>query len=183
MATPGPVVKKLLRTAGSQLGGYLDKALKMGGDVGSAVATQGLNLGIQAFAPKMAGVPNKDRSKFLRTDARSFIPQAGRLVGQGATIGAAFALGNLADQQSSNTQPMQGGMDDFLQAQALQNQKFMHEMALIQNRQESRTPGAQYGGSLYDMARAEKEITDAGEITNREVLGVARSIYGTGFRA
>ena len=78
---------------------------------------------------------------------------------------------------------MEGGMEDFLQSQALQNQKFMHEMALIQNRAESRTPGAQFGGSLYDMARAEKELTDAGEITNREVLGVARSIYGTGFRA
>ena len=182
MAT-GPVVKKLLRTAGSQLGGYLDKALKMGGDVGQAVATEGLNLGIQTFAPKMAGMANKDRSKFLRTDSRSFVPQAGRLIGQGATIGAAFALGSLADQQSNNTQPMTGGMDDFLQAQALQNQKFMHEMALIQNRAESRTPGAQFGGSLYDMARAEKELTDAGEITNREVLGVARSIYGTGFRA
>ena len=182
MAT-GPVVKKLLRTAGSQLGGYLDKALKMGGDVGQAVATEGLNLGIQAFAPKMAGMANKDRSKFLRTSPQSFVPQAGRLIGQGATIGAAFALGNLADQQSDNTQPMTGGMEDFLQSQALQNQKFMHEMALIQNRAESRTPGAQFGGSLYDMARAGKELTDAGEITNREVLGVARSIYGTGFRA
>ena len=182
MAT-GPVVKKLLRTAGSQLGGYLDKALKMGGDVGQAVATEGLNLGIQTFAPKMAGMANKDRSKFLRTSPQSFVPQAGRLIGQGATIGAAFALGNLADQQSDNTQPMTGGMEDFLQSQALQNQKFMHEMALIQNRAESRTPGAQFGGSLYDMARAEKELTDAGEITNREVLGVARSIYGTGFRA
>jgi hypothetical protein len=182
MAT-GPVVKKLLRTAGSQLGGYLDKALKMGGDVGQAVATEGLNLGIQTFAPKMAGMANKDRSKFLRTSPQSFVPQAGRLIGQGATIGAAFALGNLADQQTTNTQPMEGGMEDFLQSQALQNQKFMHEMALIQNRAESRTPGAQFGGSLYDMARAEKELTDAGEITNREVLGVARSIYGTGFRA
>ena len=30
---------------------------------------------------------------------------------------------------------------------------------------------------------SEKEITDAGEITNREVQGIARSIYGTGFRA
>ncbi len=182
MAT-GPVVKKLLRTAGTQLGGYLDKALKMGGQAGQAVATQGLNLGIQAFAPKMAGVANADRSKFLRTSPQSFVPQAGKLIGQGATIGAAFALGSLADQQGNNTQPMTGGMEDFLQSQALQNQKFMHEMALIQNRAESRTPGAQFGGSLYDMARAEKELTDAGEITNREVLGVARSIYGTGFRA
>ena len=85
MAT-GPVVKKLLRTAGTQLGGYLDKALKMGGEAGQAVATQGLNLGIQAFAPKMAGVANADRSKFLRTSPQSFVPQAGKLIGQGANI-------------------------------------------------------------------------------------------------
>ena len=33
-----------------------------------------------------------------------------------------------------------------------------------------------------DAAEAERLYTDAGEITNREVLGVARSIYGTGTR-
>ena len=68
---------------------------------------------------------------------------------------------------------MAKGMDTFLQSQALQNQKFMHEMMLIQNRQESRTPGKQGGSGLGP---------DDFE-TNKEVLGVARSLYGTGLRA
>ena len=75
------------------------------------------------------------------------------------------------------------GMDNFLMSQQLQNQKFMHDMMLVQARAESRIPGAQYGGSLLDQARAEREITDAGEITNREVQGIGRMIYGTGLRA
>ena len=33
------------------------------------------------------------------------------------------------------------------------------------------------------MAQAEKIATEAGEATNKEVLQVARSIYGTGLRA
>ena len=37
-------------------------------------------------------------------------------------------------------------------SQQLQNQKFMHDMALIQARAESRIPGAQYPGSLLDQA-------------------------------
>jgi hypothetical protein len=75
---------------------------------------------------------------------------------------------------ADNTQSSNGGMEDFLQSQALQNQKFMHEMALIQNRAESRTPGAQYGA---------RSLSPDDYETNKEVLGVARSIYGTGFRA
>ena len=57
------------------------------------------------------------------------------------------------------------------------------DMALIQARQESRIPGVQYGGSLADAAKAEQLMTDAGEITNREVQGIGRMIYGTGLRA
>ena len=102
------------------------------------------------------------------------------------------------DQQSNYSQPMSGGtgnkeMDNFLMSQALQNQKFMHDMALVQARAESRIPGAQYPGSLYNMtqksdvlrdaAEAERLYTDAGEITNREVQGIGRMIYGTGLRA
>ena len=64
------------------------------------------------------------------------------------------------------------------------HKKFMHDMALVQQRAESRIPGAQYDGSLLrDAAAAEKMYTEAGEFTNREVLGVARSLYGTGLRA
>ena len=57
-------------------------------------------------------------------------------------------------------------------------------MSLVQARAESRTPGAQFaGGSLTDSARAEQLMTEAGEVTNREVKDIARMIYGTGLRA
>ena len=36
---------------------------------------------------------------------------------------------------------------------------------------------------LRDAAEAERLYTDAGEITNREVQGIGRMIYGTGLRA
>ena len=120
----------------------------------------------------MIGASAADTPELLRSGARSVIPRAGKLIGQGATIGGAMYLGSLADQQTDNTQPMAKGMDTFLQSQALQNQKFMHEMMLIQNRQESRTPGKQYGGLGPDDFE-----------TNKEVLQTARSIYGTGLRA
>ena len=64
------------------------------------------------------------------------------------------------------------GMDNFIMSQQLQNQKFMHDMALVQARAESRIPGAQYGG-----------VGGSDYETNREILGVARSLYGTGLRA
>ena len=120
----------------------------------------------------MVGASAADTPELLRGGARSVIPRAGKLIGQGATIGGAMYLGSLADQQTDNTQPMAKGMDTFLQSQALQNQKFMHEMMLIQNRQESRTPSNQGSGLGPDDFEP-----------NKEVLGVARSLYGTGLRA
>ena len=169
----GPIVKGILRTAGTALGSYLDEALSIGGKVGQKAATGILDAGKRAFAPSLVGASAADTPELLRGGARSVIPRAGRLIGQGATIGGAMYLGSLADQQTDNTQPMAKGMDTFLQSQALQNQKFMHEMMLIQNRQESRTPkNQQYGGLGPDDFE-----------TNKEVLGVARSLYGTGLRA
>ena len=35
---------------------------------------------------------------------------------------------------------------------------------------------------LLRLAEAEKVMTEAGEITNKEVQAIARSIYGTGTR-
>ena len=67
--------------------------------------------------------------------------------------------------------------------QALQQQQFQHDIALERARAELERRGAQYGGSLLDAARAEREMVEAGETTNREVLATARSIYGTGLRA
>ena len=170
----GQIVKGILRTAGTALGSYLDEALNIGGKVGQKAATAALDAGKRTFAPSLVGKSASETPELLRGSARSVIPKAGRLIGEGATIGGALYLGSLADQQTDNTQPSNGGMEDFLQAQALQNQKFMHEMALIQNRAESRTPGVQYGGRSPSPDDFE---------TNREVLGVARSIYGTGLRA
>ena len=136
--------------------------------------------------------------KFFRAGANSPLPQLGYYGGQAALAGGVLAAVNSLDQQSEYSQPMNSGtgnkdMNNFLMNQQLQNQKFMHEMALVQARAESRIPGAQYPGSLYNMtqrsdvlrdaAEAERLYTDAGEITNREVQGIGRMIYGTGLRA
>ena len=184
----GAIGKQFLRFAGPNLNGYFDKALGLGGKVGQVAATSALNYGINKFAPQIAGKTGKEVPKLLRSSATSPIPQLGKLVGQGAVVGTGLAAANMLDQQSEYSQPMtsqlgNAQMQAFLNQQQLQNQKFAHDLALVQARAESRIPGAQYPGSLYDMARAEKEITDAGEITNREVQGIGRMIYGTGLRA
>ena len=182
MAT-GTVTRGLIKMAGSTLGGFLDDALKIGGKLGQAGATAALDYGKGKFAPKLAGKVGKEVPELLRSSPTSTIPKAGKLLGQGAVLGGLFGLSTLADQQSEHTQPMSRGMDNFTQSQLLQNQKFMHDIALIQARQESRIPGAQFAGSLTDAARAEQIMTEAGEVTNREVKDIARMIYGTGLRA
>ena len=182
MAT-GTVTRGLIKMAGSTLGGFLDDALKIGGKLGQAGATAALDYGKGKFAPKLAGKVGKEVPELLRSSPTSTIPKAGKLLGQGAVLGGLFGLSTLADQQSEHTQPMSRGMDNFTQSQILQNQKFMHDIALIQARQESRIPGAQFAGSLTDAARAEQLMTEAGEVTNREVKDIARMIYGTGLRA
>ena len=188
MAT-GTVTRGLIKMAGSTLGGFLDDALKIGGKVGQAGATAALDYGKGKFAPKLAGKVGKEVPELLRSSPTSTIPKAGKLLGQGAVLGGLFGLSTLADQQSEHTQPISQGstgntdVDKFLMSQQLQNQKFMHDMAMVQARAESRIPGRQYGGVLYDQARAEKELTEAGEVTNREVKDIARMIYGTGLRA
>ena len=181
---------KLLALAGGKLGGYLDEALKLGGNVGQQVATSALKAGKSKFAPQFVDAATTEVPKLLREGAKSPIPLAGKLAGQAIVGGGLLYGASLLDQQSEHTQPISKGssgssdVDKFLMSQQLQNQKFMHDMALVQARAESRTPGAQFaGGSLSDAARAEQLMTDAGEITNREVLQVARSIYGTGLRA
>jgi len=120
----------------------------------------------------------------LREGATSAIPTAGRLLGKGAVFGTGLAAAGMLDQQSEYSQPMTSGLGNaefqsFMMSQQLQNQKFMHDMALVQARAESRIPGAQYPGSLYGMSgeRAfEKSILD-------EVGVFGRGIYGTGLRA
>ena len=183
--------------AGQQLGKYFDTLSGAVGKLASAGTQAGLRAGTDKF---MAGVAQKELPKILRSSATSMLPRAADAAGQLGVAGlGAFALDRVFDQQSEHTQPIKKGssgsseVDKFLMSQELQNQKFMHDMALVQARAESRIPGAQYPGSLFNMtqrsdilrdaAEAERLYTDAGEITNREVQGIGRMIYGTGRRA
>ena len=90
---------------------------------------------------------------------------------------------NIFDQQNLGSQPFRGrksgnqDFDSFLHEQALTQQRLENEMAVIRQKAVLGVP------SPLQMAQAEKLITEAGEATNREALGVARSIYGTGLRA
>ena len=178
----GPTGKSFLRLAGKNLSGYLDEALVLGGKVGQQAATAALKAGKAKFAPNMAAT-GKEVPMLLREGSRSAIPSAGNLLGRGAVVGAGFAAANMMDQQSEYSQPMSSGVgnaeiQNFLMTQQLQNQKFMHDMALVQARAESRIPGAQYAGSLNPMASGrafEKSILD-------EVGIFGRGIYGTGTR-
>ena len=183
--------------AGQQLGKYFDTLSGAVGKLASAGTQAGLRAGTDKF---MAGVAQKELPKILRSSATSMLPRAADAAGQLGVAGlGAFALDRVFDQQSEHTQPIKKGssgsseVDKFLMSQELQNQKFMHDMALVQARAESRIPGAQYPGSLLNMtqrsdvlrdaAEAERLYTEAGEITNREVQGFGRMIYGTGLRA
>tara|TARA_S200000501_G_scaffold327026_1_gene326009 strand:- start:278 stop:826 length:549 start_codon:yes stop_codon:yes gene_type:complete len=179
----GPTGKSFLRIAGSNLGGYLDKSLGIGGKVGQQAATAALKAGKAKFAPDLVGKVGKEVPMLLREGSGAVIPTAGNLLGKAAVVGTGFAAANMMDQQSEYSQPMSSQlgnaeMQKFVMSQQLQNQKFMHDMALVQARAESRIPGAQYPGSLYGMSgdRAfEKSILD-------EVGVFGRGIYGTGTR-
>ena len=183
------VAKKIIgQFAGDAMQGYFKGLFGTAGRVGKAATQGALNYGRSVIAP---GATTSQIPKLLRAGANSPLPQLGYYVGQGALVaGMGSALSSI-DQQSEHSQPMSGGtgdrsMDNFLMSQQLQNQKFQHDMALVQARAESRIPGAQYPGSLLSMrdaAEAERLYTDAGEITNREVQGIGRMIYGTGLRA
>ncbi len=180
--------KAFLRLAGTQLGGFLDEALRIGGNVGQQAATAALRAGKSKFAPDLVGKVGKEVPMLLREGSRATIPSIGKRLGQSAVFGAGLAAAGMIDQQSDYSQPMSNSVgnreyDQFLQKAALQEQQFRHSLALEQARAEARTPGAQYGGSLLDYARAEQALVEAGEVTNREAKDIARSIYGTGLRA
>jgi len=172
--------------AGQQLGKYFDTISDAVGRVANLGGQAALRAGTDTFAK---GVAQKSLNPILRSSEKSLIPRATEAVARLGVAGlGAYGLDMAFDQQSQHTQPMSRGtgdkgMDQFLMTQQLQNQKFMNDMMLIQARAEARTPGSQYGSAMLDLAKAEKEITDAGEITNREVQGIGRMIYGTGLRA
>ena len=177
------LAKNFLRTAGTSLGSYLDDAFRLGGDVGQNLATSALKAGKAKFAPSM-GAYGKEVPMLLREGSKQAIPKAGRLLGQGAVFGTGLAVAGMLDQQSEYSQSMTSQLGNaeiqaFLNQQQLQNQKFMHDMALVQARAESRIPGAQYPGSLYGGVgdrSFEKSILD-------EVGVFGRGLYGTGLRA
>ena len=179
------VAKNFLRTAGTSLGSYLDEAFGLGGKVGQNLATSALKAGKAKFAPQLVGKTGSEVPMLLREGTKSAIPTAGRLLGQATVFGTGLAAAGMLDQQSEYSQPMSSGssgssdVDKFLMSQQLQNQKFMHDMALVQARAESRIPGAQYPGSLYGTVgdrSFEKSILD-------EVGVFGRGLYGTGLRA
>jgi len=116
--------------------------------------------------------------------AASLAGKIAPVVATGATaLYGQSVIDNIFDQQGVGSQPFRGrktgnsDFDSFIHAQALEQQRLENEMAVIRQKAVLSVPGP------VQMAQAEKLITESGEATNREVLGVARSIYGTGLRA
>jgi len=177
---------KAARLAGPQLDKAIGMLLGSAGDVATdatASAMRGITKGV--FGKNRNQIPAILRDKIK--DQAGPIPQ---LVGAGTQVylgakgvqGGMNAVGSMLGtnaQQSNYSQPMGSGMDRFIAQAELQNLKFQNELALMYAKQEASQPGRQY----LNMAEAEKTLSEAGEITNAEVLQVARSIYGTGLRA
>ena len=165
--------------AGQQLGKYFDTLSGTVGKLASAGTQAALRAGTDKF---MAGVAQNELPKILRSSATSMLPKAADAAGQLGVAGlGAFALDRVFDQQSEHTQPISKGssgsseVDKFLMSQELQNQKFMHDMALVQMRAESRIPGAQYPGSLQEQQAFSQGVLN-------EVGAIGRMTLGTGVR-
>ena len=169
--------------------------------VGKEVVEQGAT---QAAKNVLGGKVGGLTAEKLATSAIPFAASAGMTGAQAAGIEKAASLAgkiapvvatgatalygqsvidNIFDQQGVGSQPFRGRksgnaeLDSFIHAQALEQQRLENEMAVIRQKAVLSVP------SPLQMAQAEKLITESGEATNREVLGVARSIYGTGLRA
>jgi len=169
--------------------------------VGKEVVEQGAT---QAAKNVLGGKVGGLTAEKLATSAIPFAASAGMTGAQAAGIEKAASLAgkiapvvatgatalygqnvidNIFDQQGIGSQPFRGrksgnsDFDSFIHAQALEQQRLENEMAVIRQKAVLSVPGP------VQMAQAEKLITESGEATNREVLGVARSIYGTGLRA
>jgi len=182
MGAKTQVAKGIVQSlAGDAMTGYFKGLFGAAGKAGKAATQGALNYGAGVLAP---GATTSQIPKLFRAGANSPLPQLGYYGGQAALAGGIFAAATSMDQQSNYSQPMSGGtgnkeMDNFLMSQQLQNQKFQHDMALVQARAESRIPGAQYPGSLYGTVgdrSFEKSILD-------EVGVFGRGLYGTGLRA
>jgi len=151
----------------------------LGGKVGGLTASQLANTPL---------IPAVGRSL---TGSAAGIESAATIAGKIAPVVATGAttlygqniIENIFDQQSVGSQPFRGrktgntDFDSFLHSQALEQQRLENEMAVVRQKAVLSVP------SPVEMAQAEKITTEAGEATNKEVLQVARSIYGTGLRA
>ena len=185
----GKVTEKI---AGSALKKYFANLMAQTGRAGRTATSEILRAGTDKFIP---GVTQKALNPFLRSGAQNITPQLGGVAAQTAVIGAGFggitsSVDKIFDQQSQHSQPIKQGttgdrsMDQFLLQQQLQNQKFQLDMQLIQAKANASIPKnqPQSATDLLRLAEAEKVMTEAGEITNKEVQAIARSIYGTGTR-
>ena len=164
----------------------------MGKPVGQAVRGVGLEIaeqGMQQAAKNIlkGNVVGKTAEEIGKAGLATGVTQAINLAGGAAQYGAPALAGayiaGAFDQQNVGSQPFRGRktgnseFDSFLHSQALEQQRLENEMAVIRQRAVLSVPGP------VEMAQAEKLITESGEATNQEVMGVARSIYGTGLRA
>ena len=182
----------MARMSGVLLGNALKIYEKMGKPVGQAVRGLGQEMaekGIEqaaknVIAGKVVGKTAEEIGKAgLATGVTQAINLAGGAAQYGAPVLAGAYIGGLFDQQNVGSQPFRGRksgnseFDSFIHAQALEQQRLESEMAVIRQKAILGVP------SPVEMAQAEKIATEAGEATNKEVLQVARSIYGTGLRA
>ena len=180
------------RAAGSALQKYFTNLLNVSGQAGNLATRELLKAGTSTVAPNVAQTA---LNPVLRSGATSITPKIGGLAAQTAVVGAGFggitgSIDKMFDQQSQHSQPIKKGttgdrgMDQFLLQQQLQNQKFQLDMQLIQAKANASIPKNQPNSAndLLRLAEAEKVMTEAGEITNKEVQAIARSIYGTGTR-
>ena len=153
--------------------------------VGQELAEQGIK---QAAKNVVTGkVVGKTAEEIGKAGLATGVTQAINLAGGAAQYGAPALAGayiaGAFDQQNVGSQPFRGRksgnseFDSFLHQQALEQQRLENEMAIVRQKAVLSVP------SPIDMAQAEKLTTEAGEATNKEVLQVARSIYGTGLRA
>ena len=172
------VAKGILKSfAGDQMQDYFNGVFGAAGKVGKTATQGALNYGRGVLAPTAT---TSQIPKLLRAGANSPLPQLGYYVGQGALAAGMVGAVNSMDQQSEYSQPMPSGVGDrdmanFMYSQQLQNQKFMHDMALVQMRAESRIPGAQYPGSLQEQQAFSQGVLN-------EVGAIGRMTLGTGVR-
>ena len=132
--------------AGQNLGKFFDTISTNVGKIAGQGTAAALKAGTDAFMP---GIAQKELPAILRSSATSLLPQTATAASQlGIAALGAYGLDRAFDQQSVHSQPMPSGIGNqdlanFVYSQQLQNQKFMHDMALVQARGQARTPGYQ----------------------------------------